>query len=221
MSSDDITLTRSNRHSIAIQVLPGGKIRVRAPYYVPEFVVRRFIKQKWEWIEKQREKQNHSVPEVKRTYKEGEVYYYLGKPYTLTFANVSVITLSENRLLYPRAIVFRIQTELGNWYIKEAKRVITACLQEQSKRMNATYASVRFSDTSSKWGSCGPDNKLQFNWRLVMAPMLVIRYVVVHELAHTKEKNHGTAFWKLVASVTPSYKQQRKWLKEQGDMLVV
>jgi hypothetical protein len=221
MSSDDISITRSNRHSISIQVLPGGKVRVKAPYYVPEFMVRRYIKQKWEWIDKQIQKQKHIASEVRRTYTEGELYYYLGKPYALTFANVSEISFQEGHLLYPRTLVFRIQTEVGNWYIREAKRIITTCLHEQSARMNVSYTSVRFSDTSSKWGSCSPDDRLQFNWRLVMAPMLVIRYVVVHELAHTKEKNHGTAFWKLVASVTPSYKQQRKWLKEQGDMLVV
>jgi predicted metal-dependent hydrolase len=54
-----------------------------------------------------------------------------------------------------------------------------------------------------------------------MAPLLVVRYVVIHELAHTKEKNHGHAFWNNVRAVNPSYKEQIKWLKTHGNKLVV
>jgi len=116
-------------------------------------------------------------------------------------------------------LLFRGKTELTNWYIQEAKRRITERVDFFSQRMNTTYRRISFSDTSSKWGSCFPDNALQFNWRLVMAPIIVIDYVVVHELAHTTEKNHGPKFWRIVASQKPAYKQHIQWLKENSNKL--
>lgn len=221
MSYEDIPIIRSNRRSISIQILPGKKVVVKAPHYIPEFIIRRFLKQKSGWIQKQLDRSEVNTPVPKKVYAEGETYWYLGKSYTLKYATVTQITCQGSELLFPQALVFRIQKELHAWYIREAKRIITDSVNENAKYMHAQFKTIRFSDTASKWGSCSPDNRLQFNWRLVMAPMLVIHYVVVHELAHTKEKNHGTQFWELVASVTPSYKQQRKWLKKHGDMLIV
>lgn len=90
-----------------------------------------------------------------------------------------------------------------------------------SKKMNTKYKSIRFSDTFSKWGTCFPDNSLQSNWRLIMTPITVINYVVVHELAHTTEKNHGSRFWNKVSLYTPAYKQHRKWLDKNKHLLSV
>ncbi len=75
--------------------------------------------------------------------------------------------------------------------------------------------------TKSQWGSCTHDNKLQFSWRLIMTPITVLNYVVIHELAHTTQKNHSRAFWDVVRRHCPSYNRQRKWLKEHGNSLVV
>jgi predicted metal-dependent hydrolase len=88
-------------------------------------------------------------------------------------------------------------------------------------KMNATHSGLMFSDTKSKWGTCMHDNRLQFNWRLVMAPRMVLDYVVIHELAHTKEKNHGRNFWAKVRAFTPAYRQHRKWLTDNAHLLTV
>ena len=134
---------------------------------------------------------------------------------------MSRIEIAEGKLFYPQAIKFRIKKEIEQWYIAQAKEIITREVKRYAKEMNTTYTDLTFSDTKSQWGRCTHDNRLQFSWRLVMTPLLVLRYVVVHELAHTFEKNHSYLFWSKVRSVNPSYKQQIKWLKENGNTLVV
>ncbi|HPX82802.1 MAG TPA: M48 family metallopeptidase, partial [Syntrophales bacterium] len=76
--------------------------------------------------------------------------------------------------------------------------------------------SVRISEARSRWGSCSAANRLAFSWRLMIAPPAVIDYVVVHELAHLREKNHSPRFWALVGEICPDYRQRRRWLKTAG-----
>jgi predicted metal-dependent hydrolase len=70
-----------------------------------------------------------------------------------------------------------------------------------------------------RWGSCGPDGTLRFNWRILMAPPTLIDYVVVHELAHLRYKHHDSAFWAEVSRLLPDYQLRRARLKEVGPRL--
>lgn len=148
-------------------------------------------------------------------------YLYLGNTLTLKPGPYTEIAVSGSDLLFPQALLFRKEKELASWYIVQAKSVITRQLNHFAKEMGTGYTSVRFSDTQSKWGSCTHDNRLQFNWRLIMTPLMVLNYVVIHELAHTLEKNHTQLFWMKVRRLNPSYRQQVRWLKEHGESLVL
>jgi predicted metal-dependent hydrolase len=75
---------------------------------------------------------------------------------------------------------------------------------------------LRIKTQKSRWGSCGPNNDINLNWLLMLAPAAALEYVVVHELCHIKHKNHSAAFWQLVAEHLPNYQQQRHWLKQHG-----
>ena len=69
------------------------------------------------------------------------------------------------------------------------------------------------------WGSCAADGTLRFNWRLVMMSPTLMEYVVVHELAHLKVRNHSAAFWKVVNRALPDATQRRQELRETGRSL--
>jgi len=71
----------------------------------------------------------------------------------------------------------------------------------------------RITNAAARWGSCSAANRLALSWRLILAPPEAIDYVVVHELAHMKEKSHAPAFWDVVASASPDYREQRAWLR--------
>lgn len=218
---DHIQVIRSKRRTLSLQVLSNGSIVVKSPTYVSDKDINKFIEKNREWIDKQNQlKQKLSISTDKK-YEHGEQFLYLGVSHTLEVGNYKTIEVSDNKILFPNFLAFRIQKELTAWYLSQAKKLITEQVEYYAKQMNVTYTTLSFSDTKSRWGACSHDNQLQFNWKLIMAPLLTLNYVVVHELTHTTEKNHSRNFWNKVRFYNPSYKQQMKWLKTHGDSLVV
>jgi len=215
---DDIKIVRSSRRSIAIHILPDGTVEVRAPKYIPEFAIKAFVRSKKDWIEKRLESVKKYKPQTKK-FINGEKFLYLGNEYELLLGQYIAIETNGGMLHFPLAMASRGRISLERWYEKQAKKIIKGLVEEYSKSMDLPYESISFSDTKSKWGSCTSDNRLQFNWRLIMAPLLVIRYVVIHELVHTVHKDHQVRFWNKVRQANPSYKQQIKWLKLNGGKL--
>lgn len=213
-------IVRSRRRTLALQILPDSTLIVKAPFFTPTFFINKFIQEHKAWIEKKIELINKQRAQSKKL-KNGKssTILFLGNEYIVHHGDYNAIRLKEDQFLFPQALRFRAKTEITNWYVKQAKHIITTQVEFYAKRMNAVYTDLKFSDTKSQWGRCTHDNKLQFSWRLVMAPLLVINYVVVHELVHTFEKNHSRAFWSKVRLYNPSYRQQIIWLKENGHSL--
>lgn len=197
-----------------------GEVIVKAPRLIPKFMIDNFVNEKKDWIDKTLEKVKKRQPTT-RLYKEGEEFLFLGKKLRLVFSPDIAITVKGDELHFPKPLVFRAKKELSDWYLRQAKEIITSRVMYHSIKMKAKYKNIFFSDTQSKWGTCFTDNTLQFNWRLVMAPLLVIDYVVIHELTHTTQKHHQQNFWSQVRLYTPAYKQYRKWLEEHAHLLVL
>lgn len=212
-------IERSNRRSITLSLKPDGTITVKAPHLVPKIILDQFVSKHKDWIDKRKEKIAKAPQRKTGNYSEGDTFFYLGKEISLTYGNFTNISVKEDSLRVPIGLKFRVKKELESWYILQGKNVITKQVEKFASEMNTTYTSLLFSDTKSKWGSCSHDNKLQFSWRLIMAPVLVMNYVIIHELAHTTEKNHSRNFWKIVETYNPSYRQSRKWLNENGHTL--
>jgi hypothetical protein len=210
---------RSRRSSISLQISRKGEFIVNAPILIPDFIIQKFIDSKMDWIEKTFAKVSAHIP-IKKEFKEGEEFLFLGKHYKLSFHSGIDIIPREDKLFFPKALQFRIRKELENWYVKNAKEIIGKRVSLKAGEMQASYKSIMYSDTQSKWGTCTHDNRLQFNWRLIMAPLMVLDYVVIHELTHTTEKNHGRDFWNKVSVFTPAFRQHRKWLNEHQKLLM-
>lgn len=87
------------------------------------------------------------------------------------------------------------------------------------KHFNFQFRKVFIKETSSRWGSCSEDANINLNFALLNAPQDVMDSVIIHELAHLKEKNHGEGFWTLVKNAMPDYSEKRKWLNENASKL--
>ena len=107
------------------------------------------------------------------------------------------------------------------WYRQQARRVIEERVKWYATRFGLKYSAVRISSARTRWGSCSSRGSLSFTWRLVIAPLEVIDYVVAHELAHLRVRNHSPAFWREVESILPDYKVRQKWLKTNGKSLEI
>ena len=105
------------------------------------------------------------------------------------------------------------------WYKQQARQIITDRVDFFAQKHAFNYAKIRLSSARTRWGSCSSRGTLSFTWRLVMAPMEIIDYVVIHELVHLEIQNHSSSFWKKVQEYLPDFKKKRAWLKEYGCLL--
>jgi predicted metal-dependent hydrolase len=101
-----------------------------------------------------------------------------------------------------------------------ARELVSALAEEEAERLGVAYRRIRIGGQRTLWGSCSPAGTLSFNWRLVLAPLEVLDYVVVHELCHLRVPNHSRAFWALVEGRRPHWRERRTWLREHGPELL-
>ncbi|MDA0908886.1 MAG: SprT family zinc-dependent metalloprotease [Proteobacteria bacterium] len=104
---------------------------------------------------------------------------------------------------------------------QEAKQTIALILPPVLAQLGEAPVKISIRDQKSRWGSCSTTRNLSFNWRLIMAPPEVLRYVVIHEAAHLQHHDHSQRYWSLVEELMPDYHHYRQWLKEHQQIIMV
>ena len=99
---------------------------------------------------------------------------------------------------------------------ERAKSVLAQRTAYFARQIGVTYGRITVRDQKTRWGSCSQTGNLNFNFRLILAPLEVLDYVVVHELCHRRQMNHSAQFWQEVAQVLPDYRKRKAWLTENG-----
>lgn len=115
---------------------------------------------------------------------------------------------AERRLAHPEP-----DAETAKRLQEKARSVLPSKVMQCAEQMKLYPKSVRITSAKTRFGSCSAQNGICFSWRLMDYPDAAVDYVVVHELAHIKHKNHGPLFWQEVERVLPDYKERRKLLK--------
>jgi predicted metal-dependent hydrolase len=100
------------------------------------------------------------------------------------------------------------------------RELVSALVEQEAEQLEVGYGRLRIGDQRTLWGSCSPSGTLSFNWRLVLAPLDVLDYVVVHELCHLRIPDHSKSFWTLVERRRPHWRERRDWLREHGPELL-
>ena len=195
---------------------------VRAPMRTPLHYIEKLVAEKSDWIERKIREFEKRPKATKKTFQAGEEFLYLGKKYRLALSDgLKIETTKDLELFFPRVFLWRAHPRMLDWYKKQAQKEICERTKIMAEKLNLTYSSLKISNAKTNWGSCGPKNSLNFNWRLIMAHERVVDYVIIHELMHIVEKNHSAKFWNKVASVMPEYKTARKWLRENSKVLTL
>jgi hypothetical protein len=104
---------------------------------------------------------------------------------------------------------------------KRAKSQLKERLDYLSEKHGYLFSKMALSSAKLRWGSCGYKNKINLNWKVMLAPPSAIDYLIIHELVHTKHKNHQKDFWRSVEAAHPTYKEDRKWLKQNAHLLSI
>lgn len=108
---------------------------------------------------------------------------------------------------------------IERWYRREAGVRLRDAAARESARLRLSYRSLAVRDQQTRWGSCSAQGNLSFNWRLVLAPVQVLDYVVVHELCHLRVPNHSKSFWQSLEAAMPGWQRHDAWLRAHGGEL--
>ena len=214
-------IIRTKRRTIALIINTEGKLIIRAPLRATQKQIEYVVEQKMGWIKVKQEQVRtayaHFAP---KEFVNGEEFLYMGKVYRLAIVDGPDQPLHLTDQFYlSRTSLAHAETIFKRWYIAQAKRVITERGKVYAARNHFEYRRIKITQAQTRWGSCSSSGNLNFSWRLVMAPLQVIDYVVVHELVHLHEKNHSQRFWDRVKTILPGYALQVQWLKKNGYML--
>jgi len=215
------TIIFSKRRTVSLMVNRIGELVVRAPKRMNKAQVEELVAQKSAWIYKALEKRNYQKP-VKKEFVDGELFWYRGEQIPLR-----ILESYRTRLVFDKEFYLskfkqpRAKKLFEDFYKKQAKEVLGEKTAELSKQMGLKFNRVTIRTAQTRWGSCSSLGNINFSWRLVMAPMHIMDYVVIHELAHLIHKNHSVRFWKLVGQHFPAYKEAKHWLNTEGHALHV
>lgn len=218
------TIRRSpKRKKLTITVERDRSIVVHAPECTTDETIQEVVESKRQWIH---EKTKHAQKYEEQPHppgKElvnGESTLYLGRNYQIEIVPTESTEIRfEQRFLIPSCLVGERRDVLRKWYIDQASKKILPKVESVAASLGVDYAGAKIVDNRFRWGSCTVKNNVNLNWRLIKAPMFVIDYVIVHEVAHLIEGNHTPRFWNIVRAHAPATEKARSWLRNHGQIL--
>ena len=224
----EIQIERTNRkRTIALQV-KNNKLIIKTPRSVSKKTLVDLIKRKQQWIN-QRAILNFEEQNLKnREFIDNDKFYFRGDEYRLSLilgrkdavkieGGLLLVSYVDNKTV-GRSTIKRL---LEDWYLKESIKILKARTEELAQQMRVQPYGITVKNYKTKWGSCTANNKISYNWRIIMAPDHIIEYLIVHELSHIIEPNHSKNFWRNVRKYCEDFKEKRKWLQENGHKLVL
>jgi len=221
MQMEDYKIIRSKRKTIALQIIDDATLIVRAPFDVSEETIKRVVAKHIKWIEQKKKEILTRDPKFKpKEFVNGEGFLYLGRYYKLT-----IVKEQEQPLIFNNGFFLLRDYQpvakqlLIDWYKERAYEKISQRVEWYAKKGGFVFNKINITNANKRWGSCSLKGNLNFSWRLIMAPISVIDYVVVHELCHLEERNHSRRFWIKVKMLMPNYETSRDWLKNYGYLL--
>lgn len=224
----EYTLRSSGRaRRVRLVIQPGGALEVVAPHGVALARVEAALREHEAWIIRTRARMATLAPvAAPAPLADGQTLPCAGRELRLNLRAGAPEGRFQARLVgdqltltLPRLDDTLAHSALERWYRRQAHVVIAERLAHWNAHYGFTWTRVAIKEQKTRWGSCSRRGALNFNWRLLLAPLPALDYVVIHELCHLKEPNHAAAFWSLVAETCPDYREWRGWLRVHGHEL--
>jgi len=181
------------------------------------------LKENAAWvIDKQRNYDTYRDQVPDRSFEAGESFPFLGEDRELVIEARQKHGVDEDSIRLRKSAVEQssIKQVLENFYRSRARDYLTKRTDHYAEQMGVEYEKLELRNQRTRWGSCSTGGTISLNWRLIMAPLDVVDYLVVHELAHLTEQNHGRDFWRLVGEYVPEYKEKAEWLEQNSARLI-
>lgn len=215
-------IIRCKRKTLALIVKPDGTLIVRVPLRTPVKSIREFIEHHIDWAKKKQAEALAARPPAPKQYIAGEMFLYLGNAYPLEIVKGQRRSLIfEDCFKLSQSTQREARSVFERWYRKQAQQILTERVCLYAQHYDFQYKRMRITSARTRWGSCSADGSLNFSWRLILAPLEAVDYVVVHELVHTLFHDHSKRFWKKVEEILPDYKERKKWLRKNGQQVIL
>ncbi len=224
----------AQRRTLAIAVDGRAAVSVFSPWHVPERQVRAFVEQKIAWVlEKLQASRSLSVFLNGRGFEDGREFLFLGRRYLLRVhegegrrARVHFDDQGWSAVLPPGADAAGRAQELRRamvrWYRAQAEEVLGARVFHYARVLGKEPKRIAVRAQKRVWGNCDfRAQAIRLNWQIILAPVDVIDYVVVHELCHLFFPDHSKRFWRKVEEVLPDFKKRKAWLKDNAQEMVL
>jgi hypothetical protein len=225
----DYELIKSNRKSVEIQLKSNGQLVIKGPKKINQEQCEKILMQKWDWIlenlEKFKERQSQQEG---RTYMDEEIFYILEEKISLKILRQNLKSSKLKKI--EREWILSIPSDWDKEKIiavliphfkSTLKKYLEARIKYYEPKFSKKVKSLTIRNQSTKWGSCSSKQGLNFNYRLIFAPLEIIDYLVVHEMSHLEHMNHSKSYWKKVYTVMSDYEKKDQWLKKNGHKLSV
>ncbi len=217
------------KRTVALSIEPDLSLCITAPTGTKTSSIEGIVRRRSAWIiRKLADIKEYKSSLHLREFISGETITFLGKQYILRVTRdvraetgcliqdgVLLVNM-KNDWLTGENLRQEVRFEIASWYKKQAKKKLKSRAGYWSKKLGINFRSLIISNPHKRWGSCDPHNNIRLNWRIVMAPLSLVDYVVVHELCHVPHKNHSEKFWQLLGNFIPDYDSRKKLLRIQG-----
>lgn len=224
-------LTRSAKRKKTMQVCigPSGSVEVVAPFSFSTRTIEDFLRHKSAWITGKIRLFKERASSQRRDHSVSPVLMYLGQAYPVLWRlsqedwgridfNEQGWTVDVPGRIEPASRVGYVTDFLEKWYKSRAQKLIEERVALHARRMGDVPNQIRIRSPRRLWGSCHPVKRVvHFNWKLVMAPLEVLDYVVVHELSHMMVADHSRRFWSVVERYCPDHRSHKKWLRQNAN----
>ncbi len=222
ISGITIYIQKKNIKNMHLAVLPpDGKVRVSAPMHLSDESIAMFVRTKLGWIKKQQEKFALQPRQSEREFISGETLYVFGKQYFLRVmysykGNSLVLNGNEAALTVRKESTARQREAFVNeWYRDLLKEKISIYLPKWEQITGLYCDSWQTKYMTTRWGTCNTNTrKIWFNLQLAKKPIECLEYVILHELAHLKVKNHGKDFIAILDMYMPYWRETKKLLND-------
>ena len=208
----------SRRRTLAIYVYPDRRVELRAPVGCTDSELRRFIAAREDWVRRKLEEMAQRPLPPARLYQDGEPQPLLGRQYPLALVcgRPFGVWLAAGRLTVRFGRPEEVPRRLSQWYREQALGVFANRLElcfPPMACLGIVKPALRSRPMRSRWGSCSRGGTITLNSELVKYPLEFIDYVLVHELCHLREFNHGPGFYALMDRFLPDWRDRKRELK--------
>lgn len=222
------------RETVGLSIDTSLELTVTAPMTATVADVEEVLESRQEWLlQKLYRLKEQEGPPYRKEYVTGEKLPYRGRQYPLEVleADVSDPILTFDKQTFALKVhrfdrdvddvsVRRKHQAVVNWFIQRAEEELPDRVSRFESRLGLDNVSVRVGELDGRWGEYD-DGTVRLNWRLILAPVRIQDYVLVHELAHSMHHEHSDAFWNTVGALIPDYKDRREWLRVNGNSLAI